>query len=202
MKVDILRISRAMSYVLRHGAIKEGIEITPDGWVSIPDLLDYLKTPREIMERVVAEDNKSRFEVDGELIRAAQGHSMVVSPEAMEATWSKFEGSATIFHGTNLDALAGIADRGIVSVRRTHVHMTDSLSSVVGKRSNVHVFIHISPDKLRAGHNEIFRSSNGVILARQVPVDCIVGIQILFEGHVGVAPIQQLFPNVPVTLTL
>jgi RNA:NAD 2'-phosphotransferase (TPT1/KptA family) len=102
-----------MSYVLRHGAIKEGIEITPDGWVSIMDLLGYLKTTREMIQRVVSEDNKNRFEINGDLIRAAQGHSMVVSPEAMEATWSKFEGLGTIFHGTNIDALTGIAEKGM-----------------------------------------------------------------------------------------
>jgi RNA:NAD 2'-phosphotransferase (TPT1/KptA family) len=79
--------------------------------------------------------------------------------------------------------------------------MTDSLSSVVGKRSNVHVFVHISSDKLRTSGNEIFRSSNGVVLARHVPVECIVKIQILSEGPVEGVPIQQLFPNVAVTLT-
>lgn len=202
MKVDVPRISKAMSYVLRHGAIKEGIEITPDGWVSMDDLLAYLKTTREVVDQVVAENNKKRFEVEGDLIRAAQGHSMVVTPEAMEATWAKFEGSGIIYHGTNFDALAGIAEKGIVSVRRTHVHLADSLSSLVGKRSNVQLFLHVSTDKLRASGQEIFRSSNGVVLVRHVPTRCIEKIQILFEAPVEVDRVRQLFSDVPVTLTL
>ena len=32
-------ISKALSYVLRHGASKENLPLTPDGWANVPDLV-------------------------------------------------------------------------------------------------------------------------------------------------------------------
>jgi RNA:NAD 2'-phosphotransferase (TPT1/KptA family) len=32
-------MSKAMSWLLRHGAVKEGIEISSDGWVSLRDMM-------------------------------------------------------------------------------------------------------------------------------------------------------------------
>lgn len=36
---ESVRISKALSYILRHGAVKEGIAIGPDGYVKLTDIL-------------------------------------------------------------------------------------------------------------------------------------------------------------------
>ena len=59
---------------------------------------------------------------------------------------------------------------------RTHVHLADALDSAVGKRANVDVMLEVSPARLRAQSLRVFRSQNGVVLVRRVPIDSIVGL--------------------------
>jgi putative RNA 2'-phosphotransferase len=56
------------------------------------------------------------------------------------------------------------------------VHLAESRDSSVGKRANVGVLLEISPAKLRAAGQMLFRSANGVILCRHMSPECIVGV--------------------------
>jgi len=84
----IKAVSKAMSYLLRHHAVDAGIEIRPDGYVHMSDLLAWkriskLKATKDEIYEVVRDNDKRRFHItieDGvEFIRAAQGHSIEVS---------------------------------------------------------------------------------------------------------------------------
>ncbi|XP_062473494.1 basic salivary proline-rich protein 2-like, partial [Pezoporus occidentalis] len=78
-----VRLSKALSYVLRHGAAAEGLPMGPDGFVPLGALL-RLPRFRGVSERevrnVVAADPKGRFRLSPEplRIRANQGHSLHV----------------------------------------------------------------------------------------------------------------------------
>lgn len=81
-----VQLSKFLSYVLRHGAAKEGIEMGSDGYVKIDDLLakpklkNQWKTSIDHIKVVVNSNDKKRFElkkIDGVMmIRAVQGHSI------------------------------------------------------------------------------------------------------------------------------
>jgi len=87
-----VRISKNLSYLLRHGAVKEGLNIDKAGFVKIDDILQllYYRSKRITPDRIVkiAETNeKRRYEVKTEndengvpvlYIRATQGHSLNV----------------------------------------------------------------------------------------------------------------------------
>ncbi|WP_434046477.1 MULTISPECIES: RNA 2'-phosphotransferase [Sorangium] len=127
----------------------------------------------------VKNNTKNRLEIRGDRMRASQGHSregMPVTLAGLEASWEEVHGDAPIWHGTSVDAVRGIAREGIRPAARTHVHCTDALDSAVGKRAKVDVMLEISPARLRAQGIGVFRSQNGVILVREVPVGCIVGL--------------------------
>lgn len=79
----MVKQSKALSWILRHGAVKEGIPITSDGWVLLSDLFGMRKFQNLTMETlrfIVDGNDKKRFELqeDGEesRIRAVQGHSI------------------------------------------------------------------------------------------------------------------------------
>mmetsp|Transcript_22156 Transcript_22156/g.40755 ORF Transcript_22156/g.40755 Transcript_22156/m.40755 type:complete len:495 (-) Transcript_22156:104-1588(-) len=79
-------ISKKVSWVLRHGAKKAGIEIDADGWVKLQDLVNWellAQVPVERLESVIMESNeqKARYEFkdgeDGKYIRAVNKSARV-----------------------------------------------------------------------------------------------------------------------------
>ncbi len=175
----IKKLSHAMSSILRHRAGAAGLAMDPAGWVAITDLCRQMNVSRGALAEVVATNNKSRFQIDGERIRASQGHSlegMPVTQDALEASWSRWDGVGSIWHGTKAEVIESIARGGILRGGRTHVHLAETTESRVGKRANVAVLLEVSPSRLRDAGHEIFRSPNGVILTRHVPPSCIIDI--------------------------
>lgn len=171
--------SKKMSWLLRHAASSQGVVMDAAGWVEIAEVLRVLRLSREQLDAVVRDNSKARFEVEGSRIRATQGHSTApgaVSLDALEASWAVHDGAGPLWHGTNIDAIAGIARAGILPVSRTHVHLAAAVDSQVGKRANVAVLLEVSAARLRAQGLGVFVSPNGVILVRRVPVDCIDGL--------------------------
>ncbi|XP_053824133.1 tRNA 2'-phosphotransferase 1 isoform X2 [Vidua chalybeata] len=76
-----VRLSKALSYVLRHGAAAEGLPMGPDGFVEVGALLRlrrFAGVSEGDVRRVVATDPKGRFALrpDPLRVRANQGHSL------------------------------------------------------------------------------------------------------------------------------
>lgn len=171
-------LSRRLSWLLRHGAGEHGLAMDEAGWASVADTLRVAGITREELLRAVETNDKGRLELDGERIRACQGHSLAnipVSREALEDSWAIHEGTDLLWHGTALEALTGIAQHGIQPGARSHVHLAEAADSKVGKRSRVEVLLAVSPGALADNGLCIYRSPNGVVLVREVPITCIVG---------------------------
>lgn len=71
---------------MRHGAVKEGLNISSEGFIDIKEILSHKSLRHytaEDIERIVRNNDKQRFtlrEKEGALeIRANQGHSLNVS---------------------------------------------------------------------------------------------------------------------------
>ena len=149
------------------------------GWVECGEVLRITRLDENQLDEIVRLNNKQRFQVDGTRIRACQGHGLEGTPvtrEALEASWETYCGADDIWHGTNVDAVRGIASAGILPVDRSHVHLAASTDSRVGKRANVAVLLRVSVSRLRALDHEVFVSPNGVVLVRDVPPEAIVGL--------------------------
>jgi putative RNA 2'-phosphotransferase len=127
---------------------------------------------RSTLQRVVAENDKQRFALsaDGLRIRASQGHSV-----AVELGLAPVEPPETLYHGTADRNLDSIRAQGLVSGRRTHVHLSaDEATAVnVGRRHGRPVVLRVQSGEMhRAGH-AFFRSDNGVWLTAAVRVEHI-----------------------------
>lgn len=89
---DDVKISKNLSYLLRHGAVKEGLNIRSDGYVKLDELLNipFYKSQKigyDKIKEIVDNNDKKRFELTEETnssnvkewwIRAAQGHTIKV----------------------------------------------------------------------------------------------------------------------------
>src|SRR5262249_56601830 len=165
-----------MAWLLRHGAGESGLAMDAQGFATLDDVARALGVETSAIRDVVRKNNKQRYEIQGDRIRASQGHSregMPVTLDALEASWTLFTEDLPIFHGTNKDAVASIRDKGLLPGARTHVHLARTRDSKVGKRANVSVLVEVSPARVRAHDLTLYESPNGVILARHVPPDCI-----------------------------
>ena len=195
---SLVKKSKRLSYLLRHGASEHGVDIDGGGWAPIEQVCTWSELSRDELLDVVKNNNKKRFEidVDRDKIRAKQGHSAAgVTPEQLEATWEVYPGTGSIWHGTNVKAAQSIAKEGVINAgTRTHVHLADSPTSPVGKREGSAVLLEVSVERLRASGREVYRSANGVVLTREVPTSCVIGLQAVSKGaHKLEAALRALF---------
>jgi len=78
---ELEKISKYLSYILRHKPDSIGVNMDKYGWVDIDELIEKSKDislSREIIEKVVKNSNKQRFSIKENKIRANQGHSIEV----------------------------------------------------------------------------------------------------------------------------
>lgn len=173
------QLSKRLSWLLRHGARETGIAMDAAGWVSVADAMAHADLSRAELEEVVRTNTKSRIQLDGERVRACQGHSLSGTPvtlDALEESWQRWTKSEPLFHGTFRGAVEGIAKDGLRPQKRTHVHLAPNMDSPVGKRSGVGLVLEIDPAICRGRGQPIFEAPNGVILVRSVPRAAIVAL--------------------------
>ncbi|TDD44145.1 RNA 2'-phosphotransferase [Kribbella antibiotica] len=160
--------SRALSKLLRHTAGERGLAMSLDGRAAIADVLAVLGMERGRLDRAVEENDKQRLQVDGERIRACQGHSlagMPVTREALENSWERVYPTEHLWHGTTQGVVPLIQREGLKPGRRTHVH----LAADQRRRTGADVQLRVNPVNL-----VVYRAPNGVLLVREVPPDAIV----------------------------
>jgi putative RNA 2'-phosphotransferase len=150
------RKSHALSRILRHAANELRLPMDAAGFAPVADVLRHARMTLDELHAVVAENNKTRYELtaDGRRIRASQGHSLAGTPvtlEGLEASWQLVTDDTPVFHGTSVAAARAIlTSGGIHAGERTHVHLAPATDSVVGKRAAVDVLLEIAPARLRA----------------------------------------------------
>ena len=193
--------SKRLSWLLRHGASEVGLAMDEAGWVAVDEVLKALRMSLSDLEMVVRENDKSRLQLEGGRVRACQGHSKdnrAVTLEGLERSWARYASEASVWHGTSIDALPGIARDGVLPIARTHVHLAPTTNSKVGKRSAVHVMLEVSPAKVREAGVELYSAPNGVILARSIPETAIVGLRAMTNrARETEAQLARLFSFTP-----
>ncbi|KAG0170664.1 hypothetical protein DFQ28_011220 [Apophysomyces sp. BC1034] len=176
-KAQAIKLSKLLSYILRHGAIKEKLELTPEGYIRLDDLLARPKLKGvsvEAVQYVVRTNEKQRFQLkwedDAWWIRATQGHSLRQLGNMDLAPC--VEALPTVVHGTMLACWRSIRTEGLKTMGRNHIHMATGLPSdqgvISGMRNASDVFIYIDMAKAIADGIQFYRSANNVILTQGV----------------------------------
>jgi putative RNA 2'-phosphotransferase len=171
--VDVVRTSKRLSFVLRHGPGSIGITLDEAGWVDVDELLAALAAhgpavTRAQLEHVVATNDKRRFAFDesGTRIRASQGHSLAVT-----LGYAPEQPPVELFHGTGEAAVAAILGEGLIPRRRHAVHLSPDpgTARAVGARHGRPVVLRVDAEGLAASGTSFTRSANGVWLVDAVP---------------------------------
>ena len=170
------KLSRKLSYLLRHGAVKEGIAIDAAGFVAVSDLLEHFNGAYSASDirAVVQENDKKRFmlqESDGILrIRANQGHSMShIDPDQLLERIEDPTQVNVCIHGTYLCHLDSIMKNGLQRRGRNHIHFAagevEDNQVISGMRTQCEVKIYIDVEAMIRDGIPLYRSSNNVLLS-------------------------------------
>ncbi|EPH40425.1 RNA 2'-phosphotransferase [Streptomyces aurantiacus] len=166
-----VKVSKYLSKHLRHQPERIGITLDDGGWVDIGTLIAAaaahgFRFTRAELDHVVAVNDKRRFAVEGDRIRASQGHSVEVDLHLPAAT-----PPAYLYHGTVARHLPAIRAEGLRPMNRHAVHLSPDRDTAtrVGARRGRPVVLSVDAGAMhRDGH--LFQvSANGVWLSAAVP---------------------------------
>ena len=173
---DRVKLSKALSWLLRHGAEKEGFTFIDGGYLWVEDILMHKKFSQykaDDIQRVVEECEKQRFalKTDSEgkmLVRANQGHSLANANIEMDKILSAGEVSKVI-HGTNIGSWKKVKNKGLSRMKRQHIHFAagepDESGVISGMRQSCEIHIYINIEAALSDGLKFYRSSNNVILS-------------------------------------
>lgn len=167
------RISRKMSYLLRHS-----LEfIDEHGWAKTSDIIkelkkDYPDFNEAYLKEIVQTDAKGRYSFGsfGTKIRANQGHSVPVDVDLTKAVPPEF-----LYHGTAERFLKSIMQEGLTGQSRLYVHLSSTLETAVkvGARHGKPAILKVHTEQMAKDGFEFFLSENHVWLTKHVPVQYI-----------------------------
>ena len=166
--------SKFISLILRHKPETIGITLDEHGWADVQELIDGVNQSeghtldREILEEIVRTDEKQRysFNEDHTLIRANQGHSILVDVELEETVPPDI-----LWHGTGEKYVPSIDVQGLIPKSRLYVHLSSDMETArrVGSRHGKPIIYEIQCREMSADGYQFFLSANKVWLTKEVP---------------------------------
>lgn len=177
---QINKISKFLSFVLRHKPEAIGLALDANGWANLDELIDranasgevsYLN--RDLILEVVNTSDKKRFIIadNGQQIRANQGHSVDIDLQLKPTVPPEI-----LYHGTATRFLDSILEKGLMPQQRQHVHLSMDIetASAVGQRYGKPIILKIKALLMHEQGFQFYRSENGVWLTERVPNTYII----------------------------
>jgi putative RNA 2'-phosphotransferase len=176
------KISKFLSYVLRHRPDKIGITLDENGWTDVLKLIqlssDEIEFTLDELIEVVETSDKKRFALtpDCKEIRANQGHSVKVDLDLYPITPPD-----KLYHGTANRFLKKIYKEGLKRMNRHHVHLYSEenikKASDTGARhekGKTPVVLVIDAKKMHKDGYIFYKTENNVYLTERVPKRYII----------------------------
>ncbi|KAI0299153.1 phosphotransferase KptA/Tpt1 [Russula brevipes] len=167
-----VRVSKTLSWILRHGAKSEGLYMRPDGYVRVSDLLASPRlssshTPLDLaaLQRIVENDAKKRYMLLEGPDETARWRAMSVELD-LKPILSAADIPVAV-HGTNKTAWESICVQGLSRRTRNHIHLAQGVPEdgvISGMRKSAQVLIYIDVQKALDAGITFFLSENGVVL--------------------------------------
>ena len=177
--MNLVELSKEISYALRHAPWEFELELDEQGFVPIAQLLHALNESNEFereiiqadLEQIIATSEKKRHEIVGDKIRALYGHTI---PQIIK----KEPGipPAVLYHGTTHRALPQILQDGLKPMQRQYVHLSVDVETAtrVGKRRDGNpVILKIDTEAAQKAGIQFYIGNDKVWLCDRVPKECI-----------------------------
>lgn len=175
---DYQKLSKEVSYVLRHAPWEYELELDEHGWISVEQLLNSLnQTPEwenitlDDLNHMIQYSAKKRHEIKNRNIRAFYGHSIPMIIKKERSIPPK-----VLYHGTANKFLESIKQEGLIPMDRQHVHLSEDIetATLVGKRKeNVPVILTIDTEAAVTDGINFYLGNEKVWLADPIPAKYI-----------------------------
>jgi len=174
------RLSKLLSYILRHRPDECGLVLDPEGYVSIKELLQALHEEegwsfvrKDHLQEVALTSDRARFEMDDNRIRASYGDSLPVS-----IRYERVEPPKILYHGTRRRTYPVILVQGLMPMGRQYVHLatTRELALRIGRRRDPDpVLLEIQALKAHHEGTSFSRANDLIFLVEALPPQYLVG---------------------------
>ncbi len=166
------KISKLISYWLRHKPEDGNIKLDRYGWVEIKDIINALNsnsldfTSNQLIELNNSFDKiRWKIDLDTQKIKATHGHSISIEQELNSKTPNEI-----LFHGTASKNIIGIIKNGLISKQRQYVHLSENIEMAreVGKRHGKPFIIEVDTKKMIENDWEFFKTEENVWLTSDI----------------------------------
>jgi len=173
----LVKLSKFLALILRHQPERFGLPLDEEGWASLSEVMEILRglpnfrwATRADVIAVVEQgpgDDKRRFEVEGNRIRARYGHSV-----AQPIRYEPCTPPLLLYHGTAPDALEAIRREGLKPMERQYVHLSPDRETAIRigvPHAGEPVVLTIRATEAHAAGIEFYRADDQVYLAHCIP---------------------------------
>lgn len=177
---DIIKLSKTLTYYLRHHLIDHNIVCDAEGYVSIQELWDkqLITCTLEQIQEVVATSEKQRFALQQRedslyYIKCNQGHSQQVGSMIDDTIALKqiLIPYPHLYHGTFDKYVDSIQQNGLQRGERKHIHCVTSLQpdeTISGFRDATNMIVDIDMKQCMEAGILFYESENHVILTEGI----------------------------------
>ena len=180
---SMVKLSKFLALILRHQPERFALTLDESGWASLTEVLEILNglpnfrwaTRTDVLELVAegAGDEKRRFEVDGNRIRARYGHSV-----AQPIVYEPCVPPRQLYHGTSSSAAGRIVQEGLKPMGRQYVHLSPDPETAVrvgARHDEQPVLLSVrAAEAYRAGV-VFYQADEMVYLTKHVPPEFLEG---------------------------
>ena len=176
-------LGRILALVLRHAPEKFGVDMDINGWVNARELSEAIGKQRRHyhwlrawhFEAIANADEKGRYQVENEMMRATYGHSI-----ELDLDLPTDDIPEVLYYPCETEQVETLLEYGITAGDRKNVHLSRSIRNAMDAG---HVRIHrpaiVEVDTARAiadGHT-IYRAGTTVFLTDEVPGEYLYQVE-------------------------
>ncbi len=168
---QVERLGRFISGALRHFPDDLGLAMNQHGWVDVDVLCDAMKTRykwsnKEKLFSIIESDEKGRYEVKGNKIRARYGHSVDVDLDFPDNTLPE------LYYGASREEVDILLEKGIKPIRQRYVHLSTTVEKA-NEVASIHtedpVLLAINAEEAQKEGVRLLSATENIVLSEEIP---------------------------------
>lgn len=165
------RLGRFISGALRHFPDDLGLAMNQHGWVDLDVLVDAMRTRykwsnKEKLFSIIESDEKGRYEIKVNKIRARYGHSVDVDLDYDENTLPE------VYYGASREEVDILLEKGIRPVKQRYVHLStsaDKAREVAKIHTEDPVLLVVNAQEAQNDGVAILSATENIVLSDEIP---------------------------------